>query len=88
MIIEEINPGIYKIDVQIKSIIHGNTFVDSLTGWDQIESTTLKLRCTDCTVMVFKGDMKIFKDFRVGDRFQAIVSEWKKDIYNFKRIIN
>ncbi|WP_296383049.1 hypothetical protein [Winogradskyella sp.] len=69
-------------------MILGNTLVDSITGWNQIEATTLKLKCTDCTVMVFKRDMELFKNFQTGDKFLAIASEWKKNIYNFKKMVN
>jgi len=86
MITKTINPGIYEIEVQVKSIILGNTFVDSITGWDEIEATTLKLRCIDCTIMVFKKDMALFENISIGNSFKAIVTEWKKDIYNFKKM--
>ena len=87
MIIEKINPGIFHIDVVIKEIIFGNTMIDKITGFDQLESTTMKLRCLDCTVMVFKSDMMKFRDYKVGDNFKALVKEYKKNIYNFKEIL-
>jgi len=88
MIIKNINPGIYEIEVTVKEVIYGNTMVDKFIGWDQVESTTLKLRCEDCTVMVFKSDLQLFKNVTAGFTFRAIVKEWKENIYNFKKMVN
>lgn len=88
MILKNINPGIYEIEVTVKEIIYGNTIVDKYTGWNQVENTTLKLRCKDCTVMVFKEDMNLFKNISAGFSFKALVKEYKTNIYNFKKLIN
>jgi len=88
MITKTINPGIFEIDVTVKEIVLGNTMIDKIIGWDQIEVTTLKLRCYDCTVMVFKSDMKLFNGVSEGYRFKAVVKEWKENIYNFKKIVD
>jgi hypothetical protein len=87
MITKTINPGIYEVEVTVKEIVYGNTVIDKLTGWDDIESTTLKLKCTDCTIMVFKEDFKFFKNLTSGKTFKAVVKEWKSNVYNFKKII-
>jgi len=88
MIIKKINPGIFEIEVIVKEIIYGNTLVDKFTGWDKIESTTLKLRCEDCTVMVFKKDFELFKNTSKGYKLKALVKEWKENVYNFKKFLN
>ncbi|XCF05775.1 hypothetical protein ABI125_13790 [Tamlana crocina] len=88
MIIKTINPGIHEIEVTIKEIIYGNTAVDYFTGLNQVESTTLKLRCRDCTVMVFKKDMELFENVSAGYQFKAKVKEWNKNIYNFIKLID
>jgi hypothetical protein len=88
MIIKNINPGVFEIEVTVKEIIYGNTLVDKYIGWDEIESTTLKLKCEDCTVMVFKKDMKLFRNISSGFTFKALVKEWKESIYNFKKLID
>lgn len=86
MIIRTINPDIYEVEVTVREIIYGNTIIDKLTGWDDIESTTLKLKCTDCTIVVFKEDFKLFRNISRGDSFKAIVKKWKENIYNFKKM--
>ncbi|WP_417873951.1 hypothetical protein [Xanthomarina gelatinilytica] len=88
MITKTINPDIYEIEVTVQEVIYGNTVVDKYTGWDQIESTTLKLRCGDCTVMVYKKDIELFKNVSSGFKFKAIVKEWKENIYNFKKLVS
>ncbi len=87
MITQRINPGIFEIEVTIKEIIFGNTIVDKYTGWDKMEATTLKLRCKDCTVMVFKKDFSLFRNISTGYTFKALVKEWKPNIYHFKKKI-
>jgi hypothetical protein len=88
MIIRELDPGFFEIEVIIKEKKYGNTDVDYITGWDKIESTTLKLKCTDCTIMVFKEDLILFRNISVGDSLRAYVKEWKENIYNFKQMAN
>ncbi|MBO3097683.1 hypothetical protein [Gelidibacter pelagius] len=86
MIIKKVNPGIYEIEVTVLEIVNGNTLIDQLTGWDN-EYTTLKLKCTDCTVMVFNKDIKLFINISRGHTFKALVKEWKENIYNFKGFV-
>ncbi len=87
MIIKNINPGIFHIEVKIKEIIFGNTLIDKITGFDYYESTTLKLKCEDCTVIVFRKEMEQFRNFEIGDSFKALVHQYKPNIYNFKKLI-
>ena len=88
MIINTFNPGFYEIEVTVLEITYGNTIVDKFTGWDKVESTTLKLKCTDCTVMVFNKDINLFRNISRGYKFKAIVKEWKENIYNFKKFVD
>ena len=90
MIIETINPGIYKAELCIKTMIFGNTEVDRITGWNQVEATLLKIRCTDCTVMVFgKRDMSLFKNLGEGDLFSAVIKESPyENVFHFKKFYN
>ena len=78
----------YQISVVVKEIIYGNTVVDKITGWDQVQFTTLKLRCTDCTVMVFKSDIINFKNVSQGFEFKAEAKEWRNNVFNFKKILD
>lgn len=87
MILKKINPGVFEIEVTVREIIYGNTIIDKITGWDEYESTTLKLRCGDCTVMVFKRDFEEFREITSGFTFRALVHEWKENIYNFKKML-
>lgn len=86
MITETINPGIHKADLCIKEIIFGNTLVDRYIGWDQVEATLLKIKCADCTLMVFgKKDMMLFKKLSIGDCFSAVIKESPyQNVYHFR----
>ena len=88
MKIETISSGVFKIEVIVKEIKYGNTYIDKLCGIDDFEVTTLKLRCNGCTVMVFRRDFNLFKDVFVGETFSAIVEQWKGNVYTFKKIVN
>ncbi|WP_223550515.1 hypothetical protein [Aestuariivivens sp. NBU2969] len=83
MILKKINSELFEIDLEIKQIIFGNTFIDKLTGYDKINYTTLKVKCTDCTVMIFKNDIKSFFGIKPGDCFIVIAKKWKENVYNF-----
>jgi len=87
LIIKKISQNYYEIEVIVREIIFGNTTIDRFIGWDEVEATTLKLRCEDCTVMVFKSDIKYFKNIENGFRFKALVSVWKENIYTFKKFL-
>lgn len=86
MILETINPGIHKARLQIKEKIYGNDSIDKYTGWDKVNPTLIKVRCTDCTLMVFgKKDMELFKTFSPGDTFEALVHDGRyENVYKFK----
>lgn len=63
MIIETLNPGIHKVKLRVKSLVYGNDVIDRYTGYDKFKPTLLKVRCDDCTLMVFgEKDMELFKD--------------------------
>lgn len=86
MIIKRTSNDTFEVKVIVHSIEHGNCNIDKYSGRDKFEKTTLKLRCTDCTIMVFNKNRDLFKNISVGDTFSAIVKEWKKNIYNFKKM--
>lgn len=86
MILETINPGVHKVRLQIREIIHGNDAIDRYTGWDKVNPTLIKIRCEDCTLMVFgEKDMNLFKELTPGDIFEALVHDGRyANVFKFK----
>ena len=75
------------LEVKINQIILGNTIIDRLSGWAELEYTITKLRCDGCTIMVFKPDTNLFKGISVGDTIKIEAKEWKPNILHFKKFI-
>ncbi|WP_339629838.1 hypothetical protein [uncultured Maribacter sp.] len=86
MILETINPGVHKVRLKVREIIYGNDVIDKYTGWDKVNPTLIKIRCEDCTLMVFgEEDMKLFKGFSSGDTFEALVHDGPyENVFKFK----
>ena len=73
--------------LKINQIILGNTIIDRLSGWAELEYTIMKLRCDGCTIKVFKPDTNLFKGISVGDTIKIEAKEWKPNILHFKKFI-
>ena len=86
MIIETINPGVHNVRLKVKEMIYGNDTIDKHTGWDKVNPTLIKVRCTDCTLMVFgEKDMALFKGLSIGATFDALVHDSRyKNVFKFK----
>lgn len=90
MILETINPGVHKARLQVRAFVYGNDDVDRYTGYDKYKPTLLKVRCMDCTLMVFgEKDMELFKGLSEGDTFGALVHDGRhQNGYKFKHFFS
>jgi hypothetical protein len=76
-----------QIEAKIIEKSFGNTIIDRLSGWADLEYTIIKLRCDGCTIMVFKPDTNLFKNISVGDTIKIEAKEWKPNVFHFKKFI-
>ncbi len=79
MITETENQGYFNVDVIVKEIVFGNTY-------NEFESTSFKVICDDCIIMVFKENFELFRNVSAGSRFQATVKKWKDKTYKFRKM--
>lgn len=84
-LIKAISNSYYEIQTIIEEIIYANSVIDKLSGWDDIEFTILKLRCSNCTILVFKPLTYLFKEVVVGEKIKICAKEWKPNIFHFKK---
>ena len=88
MITKSLKPYLYEIDTIIDEIKFGNTIVDRMNNWDQFEYTTLKLKCRDCTIMVFREDFEHFKNIVPNEKIKVLAKIWKNRVYHFKKLLS
>lgn len=77
----------FDVEITVNEIIWGNSKIDIINGYDNIDYSTLKLKSDFYTIMVFKNNFKYFQNIEVGFTFKAVIKLWKNNTYNFVRLV-
>lgn len=85
MTITKVADNYFEIEDVVKEMIYGNSIIDKLQGWPV--NTNLKIRCYNCTIMVFKKNFENFENVSIGDKIKIYATEWKPRIFHFQKFV-